>query len=115
MDSFFDDAFARMRHLYSSGVGNGGRPSRGEGRSYPSSEELNESFIKIKSSAALSRNGCRKHSNTTYIVSLLCKLVLICYLHCELVILIAPKTKKIITFVIIGLKRRLRFATIVGH
>lgn len=38
VDSFFDDAFARIKHLYSSGSGSGGRPSRGFGRSCPSSE-----------------------------------------------------------------------------
>lgn len=37
VDSFFDDTFARMRHLYSSGTGSDGLPSRGLGRSCPSS------------------------------------------------------------------------------
>lgn len=37
VDSFFDDALARIRHLYSSGAGSGGLPSRGLGRSIPSS------------------------------------------------------------------------------
>lgn len=36
VDSFFDDAFARTRHLYSSGTGSGGLPSRGLGRLCPS-------------------------------------------------------------------------------
>lgn len=39
VDNLLDDDFARIRHLYSSGFGNGGRPARGCGRSWPSSTE----------------------------------------------------------------------------
>lgn len=43
--NLWDDDFARIKHLYSSGCGCGGRPSRGFGRSMPSSETIKRNGI----------------------------------------------------------------------
>lgn len=101
VESFFDDDFARIKHLYSSGSGNGGRPSRGFGRSCPSSANL---FVIYFHSSINHFNSHNKDISVfvsefrkykfTYIVSKLEKTVLIYYLHYGSTELIELETEK---------------------